>query len=84
MNAQRHATPDTAAGDETMAEIITDKRGYAARWHYSVRHVDHLLALGMPHYKVGARRVRILITEADAWMRERFGARRLGPARRAS
>jgi hypothetical protein len=58
---------------------ITDKRGYAARWRFSTRHIDNLLAQGMPHFAVGKRRIRISVAEADAWMKERFGQRRLGP-----
>jgi hypothetical protein len=59
-------------------EFVTDKRGYAARWHFSVRHTDSLLAQGLPHLKIGCRRVRIIVAEADRWMVERFGTRRLG------
>ena len=59
--------------------FVTDKRGFAARWHFSVRHVDNLLAQGMPHLKCGPRRVRLVTAEADAWMKERFGTRRIGP-----
>jgi len=58
---------------------ITDKRGYAARWRFSVRHMDNLLAQGLPHLKIGLRRVRIIVAEADRWMVERFATRRLGP-----
>jgi len=43
-----------------------------------VRHIDNLLAQGMPHLKCGPRRVRLVTAEADAWMKERFGTRRLG------
>ena len=56
---------------------ITDKRGFAARWQFSTRQVDNFLAQGMPHFKIGKRRVRIAIAEADAWMRERFSQRRI-------
>jgi hypothetical protein len=52
---------------------ITDKRGYAQRWQFSPRHVDNLIARGLPHLKIGKRRVRILIDEADSWMRETYG-----------
>jgi len=69
---------DTATGPNTTPEI-TDKRGYAARWRFSVRHMDNLLAQGLPHLKIGLRRVRIIVAEADRWMVERFGTRRLGP-----
>jgi hypothetical protein len=69
--------PDTATGDTTLASSITDKKGYATRWQGSVRWVDLLLARGLPHLKIGARRVRILIPEADAWMKEQYGTQRL-------
>lgn len=64
--------PDTAPGEEVAVQI-TDKRGYANRWMHSTRAVDNWLAEGLPHLKIGKRRVRILIPEADDWMRERFG-----------
>jgi hypothetical protein len=74
-------TPDTATGTK-LAAPITDKKGYGQRWHFSVRHVDNLLAEGMPHLKIGARRVRIITAEADAWMWQRYGTQRRGPAKR--
>jgi hypothetical protein len=58
---------------------ITDKRGYAQRWQFSPRHVDNLIARGLPHLKIGKRRVRILIDEADSWMRETYGTQCLKP-----
>jgi hypothetical protein len=61
---------------------ITDKRGYGQRWSFQVRFIDGLLAQGMPHLKIGKRRVRIIISEADAWMRERFRTQRYGPSLR--
>jgi hypothetical protein len=72
-NAQN--APESATGNTKLAEI-TDKRGYAARWQASLRWVDGLLAQGLPHLKIGARRVRILIPEADAWMQENFRTQR--------
>jgi predicted DNA-binding transcriptional regulator AlpA len=71
------STNDAAAPDE--ANEITDKRGYGARWGFSVRHIDNLLAQGCPHLKIGKRRVRIIVAEADEWMREKFRVRRRGP-----
>jgi hypothetical protein len=67
-------------GAPTMTTNITDKRGYAQRWQFSPRHVDNLLARGLPHLKIGKRRVRILIDEADSWMRQTYGTQRRGPA----
>lgn len=55
---------------------ITDKKGLAKRWLFSVRQIDNFLAAGMPHMAIGKRRVRIVIAEADAWLRERYGTRR--------
>jgi hypothetical protein len=78
MNAQ-NISPDLATGNNA-GDNITDKRGFASRWKFSARHVDSLLSQGMPHLKIGQRRVRIVVTEADAWMRQRFGTRRNGPA----
>ncbi len=77
---QHAITPDTATGNKTAAEI-TDKKGYAQRWIFSVRKVDGLLAEGLPHLKIGARRVRIVIEEADRWMLEKYGTQRRDPAR---
>lgn len=56
---------------------ITDKKGFAARWKFSLRHVDNLISQGLPHLKIGARRVRIDVAEGDQWMREQFGTRRM-------
>lgn len=70
----------SAGANPCPAEEITDKRGFAERWQFSIRHVDNLLAQGLPHLKIGKRRVRIILAEADAWMKERFGCRRLGKA----
>jgi hypothetical protein len=72
---------DPATGNSKLAEGITDKKGYGERWGFSPRHVSNLLAQGLPHLAVGARRVRIIVAEADAWMVERFATRRRGPAR---
>ena len=77
---------ETAKGDPKLAALATagqpvsDKRGYGARWSFSVRMIDNLIAHGLPHLKIGRRRVRIVIAEADEWMRERYGTRRRGPA----
>ena len=74
-------TQDASTRTTLEADYITDKRGYGARWHFSVRHVDNLLAQGLTHCKVGNRRVRIIVPEADTWMRQRFGIQRRGPLR---
>jgi hypothetical protein len=60
---------------------ICDKRAFAKHWGLSARTVDSFLSSGMPHCKIGARRVRIVVAEADAWMMKRFSTRRRGPAK---
>jgi len=72
---------EIAGTSETQTEIapeITDKRGYARRWQGSPRWIDCLIAQGLPHLKIGARRVRIHIPEADEWMRSQFHTQRNG------
>jgi hypothetical protein len=78
MIRQHKDTPDAAPGQTQVADNIVDKRGFAARWKFSIRQIDNFLAQGMPHLKVGNRRTRILIDEADRWMTERFATRRIG------
>lgn len=71
--------PQVAGGNgQSAAIIITDKKGFAARWMFSVRKVDDLIASGLPHLKCGPRRVRIDVPEADAWMHEKFSVQRRG------
>lgn len=71
----------TATGNNQAAEFVTDKRGFADRWKFSVRQTDNFLAQGLPHLKIGRRRVRIIVAEGDAWMRDRYFTRRIGPAK---
>ncbi len=76
------STTANPTGPTGLAAEITDKRGYGTRWGFSPRHVDNLMAQGLPHLKIGARRVRIIVAEADAWMKDRFATQRRGPANR--
>lgn len=71
-------TPEADTGNKSSAEAspFTDKRGYAQRWQGSTRWVDGLLAQGLPHMKIGKRRVRLCIPDADAWMQEHFRVQR--------
>jgi predicted DNA-binding transcriptional regulator AlpA len=75
---------DSVLSHNNEASEILDKKGYAARWHFSSRTVDNLLAQGLPHCKIGKRRVRIVTNEADAWMRSRFGTQRHGSVKAAA
>jgi hypothetical protein len=69
--------PDAVTGEPKLADEITDKCGYGKRWQHSVRSVDNWIAQGLPHVRIGERRTRIVIAEADAWMIRRFGRRRV-------
>jgi hypothetical protein len=75
-NAESEAPADNL---NPVAGSVTDKRGYGDRVGFSIRTIDNFLADGMPHLKVGQRRVRIFVDEADAWMKEKFHTRRIGP-----
>ena len=76
---QVQAITNSAEANTTPPDPVMDKRAFAKRWHGSTRWVDSLLAKGMPHLRIGERRVRIITAEADAWMVEKFGTRRIGP-----
>ena len=75
------AQPDNATGQTSFASPYTYKRGYVKHWQASERWVSGLLEKGLPHLKIGARRVRIHIPEADAWMQQQFRVQRRGAAR---
>lgn len=60
--------------------VLVDKSGMAAIISMSPRTMCKLMTNGCPHFKIGSRRVRFDPDEVLAWMRERFGVRRLGPA----
>jgi hypothetical protein len=68
--------PEAAAGDSKSAAEIVNKRGYADRWHVSTRTCDNWIARGLPHAKISTRMIRIVVSEADSWMRAQFGQQR--------
>jgi len=70
--------PTPARGQLKLADDITDKCGFGERWKFSARHVDNFLSQGMPHCKIGKRRVRIVVADADRWMLDRYGVCRIG------
>ncbi|HEX5218810.1 MAG TPA: hypothetical protein VFZ59_04530 [Verrucomicrobiae bacterium] len=63
---------------QTTEPFVTDKRGFGKRWGLGPRMIDNLLAQGLPHCRIGVRRVRIIVAEADQWMREKYGTKRRG------
>jgi hypothetical protein len=76
MSINNIQTPEASPGNSALASPYTDKRGYAKRWQGSTRWVDDLIARGLPHLKIGKRRVRLCIADADAWMQEQFRTQR--------
>jgi len=58
------------------AEDFMDVKGYAKRLHFTPRYIAGFLAQGMPHLKIGNRRVRIRVTDADSWLLKTFGVQR--------
>jgi predicted DNA-binding transcriptional regulator AlpA len=62
---------------------LIDKRAVGRLLGFSARHIDNLLAQGLPHFKIGARRVRFNADEVLAWCKEQFHTSRIGPAKGA-
>jgi hypothetical protein len=73
-------TPQVAGGDQSAAsQNFGDKRTVAAlAGNMSVRWVDGELQKGMPHLRLGKRRVRFDIEEVRAWLKEQYGQQRRG------
>jgi hypothetical protein len=76
MKNQTPTPPEVRPGQSALAKEITNKRGFAQHWSFSVRKCDQLLAAGMPHIKLSARQIRINIPEADAWVQSQFRVQR--------
>lgn len=66
----------SGAEDSNNKSDIMDKRQFAAHWQFSPRKIDDLLANGLPHLKIGKRRVRIFVNDADEWMKTKFFTQR--------
>ena len=74
-------TPEVAPGISQSAASLNlgDKRAVAAlAGNMSVRWVDGQLALGMPHLKLGPRRVRFDLGEVREWLKSSYGQQRRG------
>lgn len=73
---------ETKAGGDYWSNLrcLGDKRAVAGMVGMSHRWVDQQLTKGMPHLKVGNRRVRFDLDEVRAWLKDKYGTRRRGPA----
>lgn len=54
------------------------KQDVAAMFGVCLRTVDNLLAKGMPHLKLGARRCRFDMADVEAWANRSFRTERYG------
>lgn len=74
--------PDTATGNELAVNggipRLVGKRVVAAANSVSVRTVDNWNRDGCPHIKISSRMARYDLFEVNAWLKSRFGSRRLG------
>jgi predicted DNA-binding transcriptional regulator AlpA len=71
----------TASPLENPAIVVSpfgNKRAVATLLCLSVRTVDNLMARGLPHMKIGSRRVRFDLTQVSEWAKREFSVRRLG------
>jgi len=71
------ATPQTVPATETLPRLV-GKRVVAAANSVSVRTVDNWNRAGCPHVKISCRMARYDLFEVNAWLREKYGTRRLG------
>lgn len=73
-------TPNTAGGSEKSAAVenFGDKRAVADLAGMSVRWVDGQLLEGLPHLKLGPRRVRFDLSEVREWFCTKYAAQRRG------
>jgi hypothetical protein len=85
MTIQSSCVPEASAGQSKPAAISPlapygDKRDVARLADMrSLRWVDDQLTKGMPHLRLGKRRVRFDLEEVRAWLKERYGTSRVGP-----
>lgn len=77
-------TPDAATGTKLAATDSTPLGDKAAVGQmaggFSKRWVDDQMRLGMPHLRLGRRRVRFDMAEVRAWLSEKYHTQRLGAA----
>ena len=76
LNQSPQAAEGTLSGNENN---FVDKRAVGLlAGNMSLRWVDGELAKGMPHLKLGPRRVRFDLEEVRTWLKEHYGQQRRG------
>jgi predicted DNA-binding transcriptional regulator AlpA len=77
-----HVSPYIASGHTGTAtapqERLWRKSDVAAYVGLAPRTIDNMLASGLPHMKLGARRLRFDPEEVKAWFRHQFRTARMG------
>ena len=63
----------TLAHDSTSPAPFGTKQDVARMLQMSTRTVDSYLAAGLPHLKLGTRRVRFDLATVKAWVLEKYG-----------
>lgn len=69
----------TLAANDNNSSRLLDKRGLADFVGMSPRWIDGQLGKGLPHLKLGPRRVRFDAGEALDWLRGQYSTQRRGP-----
>jgi hypothetical protein len=57
-------------------DLIISITQYARRFRVRRETVDDWVRMGLPHLKISPKCTRIVVPEADEWMKNRFGRRR--------
>ena len=57
---------------------LGDKLAVAEMLDLCPRSIDNLMAQGMPHLRIGKRRVRFDLPEVRAWAKRHYGVSRMG------
>lgn len=72
MKATEHAPP--------LPDGYLDKTQVGQLTQLNIRTIDRLMLRGLPHYKIGSRRVRFKKSEVEEFMKKQFRVSRLSPA----
>lgn len=71
--------PEATPGEALAANCFADKKAVAALAGLkSTRWVELQMAAGMPHLKLGPRRVRFDLPEVRAWLTEKYHQQHIG------
>jgi predicted DNA-binding transcriptional regulator AlpA len=76
MIAKIESMPETDAGDVTAG--LLDKRDLARLLKLSPRSISNWMDKGLPHLRLGERRVRFVAPDVMKWFQENCGCQRIG------